>query len=117
MSGECGYELRTSNSVLGEFAQFRAGMTISGRLSKNMLYHLAGYLAKKRYATTITGGRTQYRDPEQPAQNRLYLRIERKYAPASALYFQISYLNNETLVNRVYYNKALVEIGFKYSLH
>lgn len=110
------FERRTSNSIIADYRQIRFNGYISGRFSRHTFYHLILQIVKKRYTYSGFGGITGYRDPEQPTENRLYGRIEQQLSTLISIFGQISYLKNETLVNRVYYGKTILEFGLKFTV-
>lgn|GEM_PF-1825911 len=113
---EGAYKESRSNSIVGEYRQTFIGGFISGRISRTTFYHVAVRVIDKTYAHSGIKGQTGYRDPEQPAQNRLYCRIEQQVNQNVSAFAQVSYLKNETLVNRVYFSKTFLEVGVKFTI-
>jgi len=112
---EAVYERRKSNSIVGKFHDVQISGYLSGRITSRTFYHVIVQVIKKVYAYPNLGGVTGYRDPEQPTHNRLYGRIEQQLSDHISAFGQVSYLKNETLVNRVYFTKTILEFGAKFS--
>lgn len=112
---EGAYKESRSNSIVGEYRQTFIGGFISGRISRTTFYHVAVRIIDKTYAHSGIKGQTGYRDPEQPTQNRFYGRIEQQFNQKISVFTQVSYLKNETLVNRVYFSKTFLEAGVKFT--
>ena len=104
-----------SNSSIGAYTSLGFQVYVSGRLRPSTYYHLVFRLLEKHYAFPELGGQSRYRDPEEQVQNLAHVRLERVLG-SSIGYLQISLLQNETIFNQRYYDKAMVEIGFKYEL-
>lgn len=112
---EAVFQQRQSNSVIAEYQNIQLSGYISGRISNHTFYHVAIQLFKKDYAHPKIRGAIGYRDPEQPTENRLYCRVEQQLSEHISIFGQMSYLKNETLVNQIYYNKTVLELGSKFS--
>jgi len=110
------YEAVTSNSVIGGYNLLSGRFYLSCRLGKDNMLHFIIQRVEKNYSRGDLSGVTAYRDPEERIQNRTYLQLEHKINQSSIVYFQISHLANETLLNQNYYNKTMLELGFKYKL-
>ncbi|NQT96361.1 MAG: hypothetical protein HQ562_01335 [Candidatus Marinimicrobia bacterium] len=110
------YEAVTSNSVIGGYNLLSGRIYLSCRLGKDNMLHFIIQRVAKNYRRGDLSGVTAYRDPEERIQNRTYLQLERKINQSSIVYFQVSHLANETLLNQNYYNKTMLELGFKYKL-
>ncbi len=106
----------TSNSAIGAFTSLSFQVYVSGRLRPSAYYHVVFRLFQKRYEHPEAGGESRYRDPEEQVQNLAHLRLEQVLGGGGIGYLQISLLQNETIFNQRYYDKAMVEIGLKYEL-
>lgn len=113
---QLGVESVTSNSVISEYNLMSFRAYVSGRLGKSSFYHLVLQRVDKNYAFTLQGGLSAYRDPEEAVQNRTYLQLEHVEASGRTLFIQLSLLENETILNRQYYDKTMVEAGVKFDL-
>lgn len=110
--------LRTvrSNSVIGDYNLRLYQVYLSGNLGQSIFYHIIYRLVDKDYRYPQLEGISWYRDPEEHDQNLTHLRIERLIRDTGIIYLQLSFLRNETILNHRYYNKTMLEIGFKYEL-
>ena len=104
-----------SNSAIGAYTSLSFQVYVSGRLRPSTFYHIVFRLLEKDYAYPKLGGESRYRDPEEQVQNLAHVRLEQVLG-SSIGYLQISLLQNETIFNQRYYDKAMVEIGLKYEL-
>jgi len=102
--------------VIGGYTLLSGRFYLSCRLGKDNMLHFIIQRVEKKYRRGDLSGVTAYRDPEERIQNRTYLQLEHKINQSSIVYFQISHLANETLLNQNYYNKTMLELGFKYKL-
>ncbi|UCH09605.1 MAG: hypothetical protein JSU61_10305, partial [Fidelibacterota bacterium] len=102
-----------SNSVIGEYRLIQYRIYLSGQLRPTSFYHIVFRRIEKDYQYPELEGITQYRDPEEPDQNLAHLRVEQVLSDDSVGYVQLSLLRNETILNRRYYNKTLIEVGLK----
>ena len=105
-----------SNSAIGAYTSLSFQVYASGRLRSSTFYHVVFRLLEKDYAFPKLGGESRYRDPEEQVQNLAHIRLEQVLGGGSIGYLQISLLENETIFNQRYYDKAMVEIGLKYEL-
>ncbi len=113
--GYIGYEIVKSNSVIAVYDQASVRIYLSGRLGKQSYYHFVFQGIDKNYRYPSLIGISYFRDPEESIQNRTYVQLERILKNDIVVFFQISYLQNETLSNRQYYNKSIFEFGIKYT--
>ncbi|MCH8838011.1 MAG: hypothetical protein IIA60_09470 [Candidatus Marinimicrobia bacterium] len=105
-----------SNSAIGAYTSLSFQVYASGRLRSSTFYHVVFRLLEKDYAFPKLGGESRYRDPEEQVQNLAHIRLEQVLGGGSIGYLQISLLENETIFNQRYYDKAMVEVGIKYEL-
>lgn len=110
------YEAVTSNSLIGGYNLLSGRIYLSCRLGKDSMLHFIIQRVDKNYRRGDLSGVTAYRDPEERIQNRTYLQLERKLNRSAIVYFQVSHLANETLLNQNYYNKTMLELGIKLKL-
>ncbi|MCK5330723.1 MAG: hypothetical protein KAK01_04895, partial [Candidatus Marinimicrobia bacterium] len=110
------YEAVTSNSLIGGYNLLSGRIYLSCRLGKDSMLHFIIQRVDKNYRRGDLSGVTAYRDPEERIQNRTYLQLERKLNWSAIVYFQVSHLANETLLNQNYYNKTMLELGIKLKL-
>jgi hypothetical protein len=103
----------SSNSVIGEYCLIQYRAYISGQLRPSSFYHIVFRRIDKNYQYPELEGVTQYRDPEEPDQNLVHLRLEQVLRGGSIAYAQLSLLRNETILNRRYYDKTMLEVGLK----
>ena len=115
MGLQISYSNIQSNSSIGAYTSLGFQVYVSGRLRPSTYYHVVFRLLEKHYADPELGGESRYRDPEEQVQNLAHVRLEQVLG-SSIGYLQISLLQNETIFNQRYYNKAMVEIGLKYEL-
>ena len=113
---QVGYESVSSNSVIGEFDLISFRGYLSGRIGKSNFYHLVLQRMDKNYQYPRLRGIAGYRDPEEKIQNRTYVQFEHVLKNSATGFIQISFLENETILNLRYYDKTLIEIGVKYEL-
>ncbi len=105
-----------SNSVIGEYNRRHYRLYLTGNIGPATFYHAVFHRIHKRYQYPGFTSENRYRDPEEPTQNLLHLRLERVLGDIGISYLQISLLENETVFNQLYYNKTLIEFGVKYDL-
>ncbi len=110
-----GYESASSNSVVGEYDQIVFRIYISGRLGNSIFYHFVLQRVDKHYRYPELQGITGFRDPEERIQNRTHARLERELGTGVLGFFQMSFLENETILNQRYYDKTVLELGVKYT--
>ncbi|MFH1852707.1 MAG: hypothetical protein ABIA75_10210 [Candidatus Neomarinimicrobiota bacterium] len=110
------YELNKSNSAIGDYHQFGGRGYLSARLGDKVMLHVIIQRVNKLYRRADLAGISAYRDPEERIQNRTYLQLERTLTANGIGYLQFSLLANETVLNRQYYNKGIVEAGIKFKL-
>lgn len=113
---EAGLETVTSNSVLGAFDLITYRAYLSGRWGESIFYHLVAHGVDKNYQNPGLKGTSGYRDPEERIQNRTYFQVERVMTSHRIIFLQVSLLKNETVLNRRYYDKTMVEAGVKLEL-
>ncbi|MFQ6674510.1 MAG: hypothetical protein ACE5GH_06980 [Fidelibacterota bacterium] len=112
---QLGLESVTSNSVTGRFDLASIRAYFSGRWGKRNFYHLVLQRVNKDYKYPRVTGFAGYRDPEERIQNRTYLQLERILDKDVMGFIQISFMENETVLNQQYYDKTMVEAGVKYA--
>ena len=105
-----------SNSVVSDAQVWIARLYASGRLGDNYFLHAVfqGMNKNYKYPGVISIGSDG--DPEERVQNQFHLQLERVLEDGNTLYFQYSYLKNETLVTRWFYDKNQFELGIKMNL-
>ncbi|MFC1543119.1 hypothetical protein ACFL4K_01110 [Candidatus Neomarinimicrobiota bacterium] len=105
-----------SNSAIGEYSQCSYRIYLTGQLGPLTFYHAVFHRIDKQYQYPGLEGESRYRDPEEPTQNLLHLRLERILNNHSIGYLQVSLLENETIFSQRYYDKTMIEVGIKYDL-
>ncbi len=108
-----GFESIRSNSLAGDYNLTTLNIYMSVTLWEKSFAHVSLRRIDKRYRYTQFDGVDYFLDPEEPLQNLADLRLERDIGNGIFHYFQVSLLENETTLNRVYYNKVLAEFGIK----
>lgn len=103
-----------SNSILGDYYQVAIRGYLTGHIGEATFYHFVVQYTQKNYRKTVQSVPRVYLDPERPAQNRAYFRIERIFDEHIISYGQVSSLQNETVRINRYYDKALIELGIIY---
>ncbi|MFC1481977.1 hypothetical protein ACFL6E_07010 [Candidatus Neomarinimicrobiota bacterium] len=104
-----------SNSLGRHYKSWIVNCYASASLSERSFIHLSLRRIDKQYRSTGISDIDYYVDPEEPLQNLVHIRYEHKYGKQHIAYLQLSMLQNETTVSRIYYNKTLIEIGTKYN--
>jgi len=113
---QSGFESVKSNSVIGKYDQLILRIYLSGRLGQSSFYHLVLQRVDKDYLYTELQGISGFRDPEERIQNRTYIQLEKEFRQGMMGFIQFSLLENETIINRRYYDKKILEAGVKYNL-
>ena len=110
-----GQERIQSNTLAGYYDSTLLNFYLSTNITPKSFAHLSLRRIYKRYRHEQFPEASYYLDPEEPLQNLAHLRLEYQADKSRFYYLQISLLQNETTINRVYYSKALFEIGSKYN--
>jgi len=110
------YEDVRSNSVVSEATVLIGKLYASGRLGDHLFLHLVLQGMDKSYAYPQVFFLNLYRDPEESIQNQVHLQIERIMKSGVVVFAQYSYLKNETVFDRWYYEKSIIEVGVKRTL-
>ncbi len=103
-----------SNSVIGAYHLSGFQIYLSGQVGESVYYHASFRRVKKDYSYPTPGGSSPYRDPEEHDQDLAHFRLEKVTNEKLVGYLQLSRLRNETILNRRYYTKTLLETGIKY---
>ncbi len=107
------YEDVSSNSVVAESDNLIARLYASGAVGKHYFIHAVIQGMNKNYDHPGNVNVGSDPDLEERIQNQFHLQLERVLANDNIIYFQYSYLKNETLISNWFYEKNQFEVGVK----